>query len=272
MLENRYITEIREGDKIIRKEQSEGFQKRLTTDEMFKEYGHFVAMLYTPLQPLPINISPISLTRLIHLSTYICYDHNYLECTEHGKSRPINRIDTQKLTLLSERMFTRFWSEMIKQGHIIYKENKIYLCSAYFHRGRLDKDTTFMRLNIEGVQSLYQSCPNTSAHKYLSYIFRIIPWVNKYWNIVCSNPFERELDLIKPMKLSEYAELFDHDISNACRLCNTLTSFHFTWNHSDVQAFRYTTALNDPKKKWISIDPRLYYAGIDFKQAIKIAL
>ena len=57
-----------------------------------------------------------------------------------------------------------------------------------------------------------------SKHTNLGYIFKLIPYVNCEYNIICHNPLEKDLDLIEPMTVGEFCEAIGYDKTNASRL------------------------------------------------------
>lgn len=127
-------------------------------------------------------------------------------------------------------------------------------------------DRSFIRLNAEGVQSLYETCTSARAHKTLAYIFKIIPWVNREWNIACKNPEERDYDAIRYLRLGEFADMVGYSRDNAKRLAKELNSVRFEWHGKEQTAFIYMTNAPDRPEEWIiAVNPRVYYAGQNFE-------
>ena len=240
-------------------------------------YGTFTFLFFTPLQDLGFDISPSNYTRLMHASTFLTYD-GYLGEIVVGGIRPFNRSRIKDKMKLSSREFDYFWSEMVAAGlfrlgtvrDIITNRDvkAIFLDETRFRKGAIDTsvDRSFIRLNAEGVQSLYETCTSARAHKTLAYIFKIIPWINREWNIACKNPEERDYDAIRYLRLGEFADMVGYSRDNAKRLAKDLNSVRFEWHGREQAAFIYMTNAPDRPEEWIiAVNPRVYYAGQNFE-------
>ena len=59
------------------------------------------------------------------------------------------------------------------------------------------------------------------------YLFKIIPWVNQEWNIVCWNPDEIERNKLQYMTMGDFAEKIGYERSNTKRLAKILSEVTF---------------------------------------------
>lgn len=258
------IKELYEGDSIRTKEQDDYYWKNRYQTELQKDYGPFVFLLYTMKENLKFNIADASLTRLIYLSTFLCYK-GYL-VTDNGVS--INkRICKEKLGL-SENTFSLFWNEMLDNNILRYEDDRIFINRDMFAKGKLSKDENAIRLNCETIRYLYEHCQNVSSHKKLSYLFKIIPWVNQEWNIVCWNPDEIERNKLKYMTMGDFAEKIGYDRSNAKRLAKILSevTFHKYGEYNKKHAFLYVVDKDFSPDQWVIVmNPSVYYGGKNYK-------
>lgn len=180
----------------------------------------------------------------------------------------INRIGVGK------REFHNFMKCM-KENKIIIEEldkhkGGYYINNEIFFRGALlDKDivsfakrnTFITRLYIDGIRRLYSNA-TVRSHKTLSYLFRLIPFINREYNVVCFNPLETDKRKIQPMSLSQMAECLGYDKSQAVRLYKTLKEITFIVDDQSVRAMRYVTSeIGNYDKYSVFINPKLYYAG-----------
>lgn len=64
-----------------------------------------------------------------------------------------------------------------------------------------------------------------SQHKHLGYLFKMLPYVNLEYNVLCHNPLESNLDDIQLMTVSEFCGAIGYDISNWHRLNKIYKTF-----------------------------------------------
>lgn len=269
---------VYEGSRIISAEQTQAaIQHRQATDAQMS-YGPFTFLFFTPLKDLGFDISMSGYTRLMYASTYLTYKGYLGDTVAGGKVHPFTRNKLKEIMKLSPTRFDEFWSEMLAAG--IFKVDlangdddsravrAIFLDQSKFHRGSIETSVnqSYIRLNVEGVRSMYETCKTAKMHKTLAYIFKIIPWINREWNLACKNPDEKDYDSIRYLRLGEFAEMVGYSRDNAKRLAKDLNSVRFTWRNREQAAFIYMTNAPDRPDEWIiAINPRIYYAGQNFE-------
>ena len=64
-------------------------------------------------------------------------------------------------------------------------KNKDEILEAIKTRVGDNTDDETIRVYIECVRSLYYNC-NSAGKKKLSYLFKMIPWINKKYNVLCT--------------------------------------------------------------------------------------
>ena len=258
------------GDSIRRKEQDDYYRFRAHQTEMQKDYGPFTWLLYTTKEDLDFNISDANLTRLIYLSTFLHYKGYLVD--KHGNS--ISKGICKEMLGLSEYTFCIFWNEMIDNYILTYDNQRIFLNKNIFKKGKLKKDEQAIRLNCATIQYLYEHCQSVNGHKKLSYIFKIIPWINLEWNIVCWNPEEKERKFIDYMTLGDFAEKVGYERKNAKRLAKDLSDVKFKKpkEYEHKHAFLYVINECFNPEKWVIVmNPMVYYGGTDYKKVMAFA-
>lgn len=258
------VVELEPGDSVRRSGQVDYYQKKKIQTKIQKDYGPFIFLIYYPAEELNLNILSASLTRLIYLSTFLSFDGWLV--TDDGFS--IDKALCGEILKVSDDTFLNFWNEMIKENIFFYNNGRIYLNKNILKRGDLPKNTNAIRLNCETVRYLYEHCQSVSGHKNLSYIFKIIPWVNRTWNIICWNPEEKERGFIEYMKLGDFAEKVGYDRTHAKRLANALSKVKFKkrGEYRDKRAFLYVIDDGFKPDEWIIVmNPLVYYGGDNYK-------
>ena len=250
-----------EGDSIRTKEQSDYYQMKLHQTEEQKDYGPFTWLLYNCGNEIFENLSQSTITRLIYMSTFLGYD-GYLV---HDNYKTLKKEQLKKKINVSEREFNSFWKEISVDNNIVSEGNsRIFMNKDIFIKGelpkRIIKSKDVVRLAAKGVRALYENVDSVRAHKNLSYLFKIIPFVNKEWNIVCKNPREKEREFIDYMTVAEFCDAIGYNKSNARKLINSLSSITFNGEHALI----YVTLDFNIEKSKITMNPNLYWAGTDW--------
>lgn len=212
------------------------------------------------------EMQPANLTRLMFLATHITYNNVLVD----KKNKALSKPQIQKLMKLNKTQFYDFWNEMEKFQIIKETNQGIAINDELFFKGSITPELfgsnpldapVITRLYIKGVQELYKKA-TPASHKSLSYIFRILPFVNRRYNVVCFNPLEEDADLVQPMTLLDFADTIGYSRNNIKRLMRTLQESTFEVNGHETKAVGFANinsfATEDSK---IFINPRVYYGG-----------
>lgn len=147
------------------------------------------------------DIKPENVGRLMFLSTYLGYDGNILSMTQKTK---LKKGDLSNLMNLPNTTFSRFWNDVNGKYLIENKDGYICITDKFFIRGRLTKThTEWQKLYIGAMRNLYHMLP-TSGHRYVGFLFQMLPFVNTEYNILCHNPYETDIEKIVPLTLNEF--------------------------------------------------------------------
>ena len=197
------------------------------------------------------NIKDQSLVRLIYLSTICDYD---------GILPPKSVI--KKKLKLSDKYWSYFFKEMRSNNLILEDEETGALClnKDFFIKGSLKemsdkRDCT--RLFCNFIQDVYDTCDNIKSINQISYLYKLIPFVNRRTNIVCYNPKEQDPEKVYPITLGEFCDMIGYSRKNARRLVSDLLSLKC--NGQNLIGF-FVTNLNQTSWK-IIVNPHIYYGG-----------
>lgn len=240
----------------------ENFKRNIDIEDADKRFVFHIYQVCSDTFP---DMEAAHLTRLIYLATFLNYDNVIV--TPNGK--PMNKAMVQERLKLKNPQFYRFWNDMVKRKILLAGEAGISLNESLFFRGstenikkRCSQDgTTFTRLYIRGVRELYEKS-TTSSHKTLSYMFRILPYVSHKFNVVCSNPYETNSELVQPMSTQEIAEAIGYEKHNVSALMRKLINTTFMVDGKEMGAIGIVSSyLAAGNKSEMFINPRVYYAG-----------
>lgn len=197
------------------------------------------------------NIKDQSLVRLIYLSTICDYD---------GVLPPKSVI--KKKLKLSDKYWSYFFKEMRSNNLILEDKETGALClnKDFFVKGSLKemgdkRDCT--RLFCNFIQDVYDACDNIKSINQISYLYKLIPFVNRRTNIVCYNPKEQDPEKVYPITLGEFCDMIGYSRKNARRLVSDLLSLKC--NGQNLIGF-FVTNLNQTSWK-IIVNPHIYYGG-----------
>lgn len=232
-------------------EQIEAQTKYVVNKEKQTFNSDFTWIVFEYGKELLPNIKDQSLVRLIYLSTICDYD---------GVLPPKSVI--KKKLKLSDKYWSYFFKEMRSNNLILEDKETGALClnKDFFIKGSLKemsdkRDCT--RLFCNFIQDVYDACDNIKSINQISYLYKLIPFVNRRTNIVCYNPKEQDPEKVYPITLGEFCDMIGYSRKNARRLVSDLLSLKC--NGQNLIGF-FVTNLNQTSWK-IIVNPHIYYGG-----------
>lgn len=232
-------------------EQIEAQTKYVVNKEKQTFNSDFTWIVFEYGKELLPNIKDQSLVRLIYLSTICDYD---------GVLPPKSVI--KKKLKLSDKYWSYFFKEMRSNNLILEDEETGALClnKDFFIKGSLKemsdkRDCT--RLFCNFIQDVYDACDNIKSINQISYLYKLIPFVNRRTNIVCYNPKEQDPEKVYPITLGEFCDMIGYSRKNARRLVSDLLSLKC--NGQNLIGF-FVTNMNQTSWK-IIVNPNIYYGG-----------
>lgn len=255
-----------EAQRQLARQYFDKLSKSKEINEECKKYGRFIWGVYNISQKSFPELKPSNITRLMYLATFISYD-GYIS---DNKNNPLQKNKIFDIMGLSEREFRNFYKNLIDNKITYEKNDKVYINENIFKKGELSprdlavfsQDEKYLtRIYINGVRELYKKA-TARSHKSLSYIFQVLPYVNRDYNIVCHNPLETELNNIQKMTLGEFCDIIEYSKNNITQLAKTLFEPTFMVNKEPKTAMRYVLDRSLDKNTYsMFINPRVYYAG-----------
>ena len=211
------------------------------------------------------GLSPETVIRLIYLNTFTNYDDARLMRSERT---PMRRKDLPKILGISPASVTRFWREASPK-YISEDSNGLIITNReVFYKGKLTGkyNTQYRKFYLDGIRKLYTTISDPRQHKYLGYVFALLPYVNREFNILCYNIDEKDLYSIEPISLSDFCRLIHYDGSHLNRLMQVYKSLRFVvGNHTERFVSFVYDGLNRQDAK-IYINPNVLYDGSDYRR------
>ena len=242
-------------------------------DELVSKYGNFVWVLFTREEPFLNKISTYSLAKLFYLATYMTYDNSLAVTSVSGRKKYLGYTDMKRELGLSENTFYRFYREVKDFGMLEKKDGKYYLNSQYFRKGKLGfkltsgkTDICAFRIFLPAMRSLYANIENHMYDYIIGYLIRMLPNVNRKYNILCDDPLERCARFVDPIPFAHIAEKVGYDPNNARHLVRRIAKMTF-FTKGDIENYPIVKVKAGATKwrvrKYLFVNPYLFYGGSD---------
>lgn len=240
------------------------FEKNNQINSNYKNQKKFLWLVYKEHEGIIERMKPAAVSRIIYLSTFIDYEGKLI----NNNGKLMTKQDIMKQMNLKKQSFFDFFKEITENKVVIDKNNYYEINKEYFYKGTINplnlKDGSIVtRIYISAVRELYLKA-STSSHKHMGYIFKLIPYINREYNVVCSNPFETDVKKIKPLTLNEVCDILHYDKNNAKRLIAEFSSSKFQIKDSDkfkgLLMYISTCGVFDGNT-YMVVNPQIYYGG-----------
>lgn len=223
--------------------------------EQADKLGRFnFVQIYNDFEILP----PSTRTRLIYLSTYLCYNSKALRI----RGKPITITNLHEVLGLSPKQTKRFITET--REHITCdSDGNLYLEGSCFVFGNMlkgDSKTAYQKIYLENIRRLYRSVPR-SKDKHLGYVFLMLPYINKEHNVLCYNIYERELSEMETMSIKEFCQIIGYSTENAAKLIMEYSKITFPVEGRQERFCAFVTTNRNLNEAQIIINPHVIYNG-----------
>lgn len=254
-----FITDIISMDEqIIENEKSDEEKQRiidlLNEKNLFKEYikENYGSFYFSYYDKTLDRLKPQYLTRALYLSSFMNYKNMLVEGTT--RPTPIYEEDLQRILKLSRAEMFNTKKEIMDINFLIINSDKTLLINnIYCKKGEImkNKKTAKVRIFNEAIRELYEVA-KPSEHKKLALLYKILPYINLRYNIVCENTSEEIKDMIIPLSLKSLSELLGQ--TNVTRFKKDLLSL-------TVNGKPAILMVSVMDKNAILINPSIYYKG-----------
>lgn len=237
--------------------------------------GHFFSVLVRKTETLWDNLTEPTISKLIFLATYmdknncICFDGGWEKTTEGKKqvivrkAKPMTKADIRELLDVSNHTFYQFWNECIESGVIIENENGVFLprkMIRFCDNSSVNTSKVRMiKVFKHAIRYMYENTDERSK-KSLTHLYRLIPFINLKYNILCENPFEVERENLIPLTAADICEKLGLDRKFHERVVKALQKLSFVdkqGNLRSVITYRWDRK-NAEDRYWITINPQFY--------------
>lgn len=212
------------------------------------------------------TLEPQTIARLFYLATFLHPNDNILR---YDDGTAIKRAEMAQLMRLSNSTLDSFLKE-VSDRYIFRKLDGSIAISPDFFRGRMAGhikqgiDNSYQKVFIKSLRELYCQTP-ASKHRYLGYLFLLLPFINWEYNVLCWNADEKDINEIEPMSLSDFCKAIGYDDNggrNSQKLLNAYSKLKFTFRRKEMDVCAYLDNITTGKKYFV-INPDVIYRGHD---------
>lgn len=239
-------------------EESRRALKKIANNPLGKFY-------FVPTHEQFTGVSPLSVTRLIYLSTFIRFESNQLMLTERT---PMQRKDLAGVLGVSKATISRFMDEVCPTYIAEDSNGLVFTNGSVFKRGSIPRKQfcQYQKFYIDGIRRLYTET-GKNLHKHLGYIFKLLPFINIEYNLVC-NPgsvMETDLKQVQLISIAEFCQWIGYDVTHLNKLVAAYSAICFM---VDGKLERFCTLSYDGVNKasaYIFINPHILYNGSNYR-------
>ena len=245
----------------------EGLQKKLEQEERMrqrnenlKELGKYFFAVCEDFT----GLSDATVARLIFLATFLPVGNEGCLCKTERTPMTVDDLpDLLKLSSKTVRAFLKEASAYIETD----KQGNLRMIGGRFARGKLKTGqyAEMQRLYRDSIRNLYRLTP-VSKHRLLGVVFRLLPYVNREYNIMCHNPGEECIDDLNLLSLSDFCELVGYDYLKMYRLRAEMRKLTFDVNGKRELFCNFVDAGGGAKHIRIFVNPHIMYNGSDYKK------
>ena len=237
------------------------FKNREKSDSIPDKYKSYFKKFITSFNNLD-DLEAKTISRLMYLATYTSYDDNILK---HDNGTVLKKKDIYKLLGLATNTCRNLMIELTSKGYIIETDKGYQISKSVIHKGsdderKLEDHERYTRIFIQAMRKMYLSV-TASQHKLLGYVFQMLPYVNIYHNILCHNPFEKDISKLKAINMIEFCRLLGLDDSNVTRFRKNSEKVLFEFRGIKQHFMCYVLSAEDENKNqgMIIVNPNILY-------------
>jgi hypothetical protein len=225
------------------------------------ENGGFVMAMFKAKQTHDhrfVSLTQQDLARLMFIGTYVTWQTGRLQRGKHI----IRKKDLQDMLVMSTKRFNEFFKKLINEDIIseVKETGEIFVNPTVFYRGDVKnhpsdiRDYDYTRVFRKTVRELYEQYNGRKLGQ-LAIVYSVLPFLNFDSNVVCYNPEETDLTLLRPMPVSKLAVLLGY--KDPHKLTVALRGVKL----GDQPVFTFAHNPRNYKEKRIVVNPRVVFAG-----------
>ncbi|WP_283695678.1 hypothetical protein [Clostridium perfringens] len=243
-------------------------QKKKETLEFLKIKNDFENLIYDNMGNFYFNfylslpkIDKQYIFRFIYLCTYLKFNDSRLMKKINGKNELIKVSELMNLLKLGKTEYNKTRNILVDNDLIrINKDDSISIDRNISFVGKVKKSNKeeYSRIFKKSIQELYNNS-TAREHKRLALFIELLPFIHYKYNIVCKNPECELMEDIDPFTIQEIQE-FSKTYTD-----KNLSRFKKNMLNIFVGGEKTIMIIEDYKKKFVVVNPKVYYKGNDLQ-------
>ena len=177
----------------------------------------------------------------------------------------MRKRDLQETLGLSVGTVYKFWHEA-SPSYIIEDKEGLKLTNNDIVRGNIKtRHKSFQRFYIQAIRRLYRAS-DVSRHKHLGYVFKVIPFINPEFNILCWNTDEKTLDDVEQIAVADFCKIIGYNAHDYKKLLSIYKEITFDVDGHQETFLNCVTNNGDMSTARLYINPHILYCGSDYKR------
>jgi len=268
---------------IMGVEEREGYKRKVEQSTELRENvetqkelcGDFYWTLFDVREEYYPEVSDSLLAKIVYLITYMDYETNLLVVQDSSTSpkRPMLKKDVASVIRLYRTKFNKFWTEMLATGIIVEEPDGKLRVSPLFCKGSLTrKNKAAMKVFTHAVRYMYENI-DVRSHQYIAYLFRLIPYINLRYNVLCQNPLETDKSEIVRMTARDMCHILGVDDTQVVRFMkHILRKLVFVDKKGDKRSVLLclVDSKNDVLRSFVLVNPQFYAGYISKEEMLNI--
>ena len=245
-----------------------GYDPRFRNFDGSVEHGAFTWFRCKMGAPLDLPVGNADLVRLFLLSTYASYDGKLVV----AGGRPLSIKDCASIFKTSYRSASTVLTHL-EDAKMLRREDGVYwINQKFFRRGqlpvrwsrRIDQTTaTTVRIYHEQFRWVYANCEWGHVGR-LSYVLKLIPYLNFGMNYVCKYPRCPDVVQTEPQTSTKTAKLIGMTAPNYDRFKSAIDQTSLVLSDGSPVIAQVPLDEMPADKKYLVVNPLFIYGGMSF--------
>jgi DNA-binding MarR family transcriptional regulator len=224
---------------VTSKKQKEGYKRQL---EKIKDTRYFTFAHMESLLEVISNLSNVHLGYLLHLQCYIDLHTGFL----HDKENKVitKKVDIQKILGIQAKTNQRLCKELEDNGILEVVDGKYRINPKYHFKGQAHDQKVIKLFST----TLKRLCETIKA-KELGFLYKLLPYVHLSTNMICINPFEKDLEKVEYLNIEGIADITGLTRQSVANLIDELKKDKIVAK----------TTIEDERHTFITLNPYIFY-------------
>lgn len=230
--------------------------------EILRRYGKFVWNIFDSMQLVFTDLPTSLWTRIALLATYMNEEGEIAD----SFGLPFRQDEIQQVLAMPDGAFRKFMDRIERASIMDFVSRAVRFKEEVIRVSPLDTveesmlgadRETISKTYIRAVRHLYANA-SAQSMEYLCYVFRLLPFVNWKYHIVCENPLEEDARLLRPLTFGDFAENIRYRRNEVDDLLRFLVTPTVEVGSGALRIVNYMPGKQDGVENYyLCVDPRV---------------